>query len=176
MGAVNRAMLVGHVAADPLLYRTDNDRHRCTFIVLTGDAEDGSLVSAAQPPITRSSIAPSSIAPTSRGASRGGPRVAADRQERHRVVVWGRRAERCAENLHRGCLVYVEGRLRRYAFTGRDGQRRVIVEIVAQRVSLLDHRQRGVAPIVEPPPPGKPRGIYHAQPDFSRILSELLDD
>jgi single-strand DNA-binding protein len=34
------------------------------------------------------------------------------RTEWHRVVVWGPRAERIAAQLHKGTLVYIEGRLR----------------------------------------------------------------
>jgi single-strand DNA-binding protein len=38
------------------------------------------------------------------------------RTEWHRVVVWGPRAERIAEQLRRGTPVYVEGRLRTRTF------------------------------------------------------------
>ncbi|MCA9671429.1 MAG: single-stranded DNA-binding protein [Myxococcales bacterium] len=135
MGAVNRAILVGRLAADPQLYRTQSDRLRCTFFVVTGEAES----------------------------------------ERHRVVVWGARGERYAEKLHKGQLVYVEGRLRRYAFTARDGVRRVIVEVVAEQVLALETGGRRPQPVVDPPAPARPKGIYHAQPDFSRLFAEILD-
>lgn len=53
------------------------------------------------------------------------------------VVVWGKLAEVCANNLGKGHLVGVEGRVqtRRYE---HDGQMRTAVEVIAENVRFLD--------------------------------------
>jgi len=59
-----------------------------------------------------------------------------------RVTVWGDRAERTAEQLHKGNRVFVEGRFRTREFEARDGQKRVSLEITADSVINLDPRVR----------------------------------
>jgi single-strand DNA-binding protein len=67
------------------------------------------------------------------------------RTEWHRVVVWGPQAERLATQLHKGSLVYVEGRLRTRAFTGADSTEQLRTEIHAQRVMSLRSREQAAA-------------------------------
>ncbi|MDP9325449.1 MAG: single-stranded DNA-binding protein, partial [Candidatus Dormibacteraeota bacterium] len=59
----------------------------------------------------------------------------------HNIVAWnqGRRnlAEICAQYLHKGSLVYVEGRLQTRSWEGQDGQKRTTTEINAQDVQFL---------------------------------------
>lgn len=59
-----------------------------------------------------------------------------------RVSVWGDRAERMAEQLHKGNKVFVEGRFRTREFDGRDGQKRTALEITADSVVNLEKRVR----------------------------------
>jgi len=54
-----------------------------------------------------------------------------------RTVVWGRRAEVCAEYLAKGSSVFVEGRLRSRSWETQDGQKRSTIEIVANSVQFL---------------------------------------
>lgn len=49
----------------------------------------------------------------------------------HTVVVWGDRAERLAQTVKKGDLILVEGRLRTREWEGQDGEKRYIVEVVA---------------------------------------------
>jgi single-strand DNA-binding protein len=53
-----------------------------------------------------------------------------------RVTVWDRQADLCAEYLCKGRKVGIEGRLRSRSWED-DGQKRSIVEIVANRVEFL---------------------------------------
>lgn len=55
-----------------------------------------------------------------------------------RVTVWGDRAERTAEQLRKGNRVFVEGRFRTREFEGKDGQKRISLEITADSVVSLD--------------------------------------
>ena len=61
------------------------------------------------------------------------------------VVVWGKQAESCGEYLDKGSPILVEGRLQTREWEGKDGQRRNVVEVVADRIQFLG-RGRGAAP------------------------------
>ena len=54
-----------------------------------------------------------------------------------RVVVWGRRAEVCGEYLSKGSPVFVEGRLQSRSWETPEGQKRSVIEVVAQNVQFL---------------------------------------
>ncbi|HCX72489.1 MAG TPA: single-stranded DNA-binding protein [Candidatus Cloacimonas sp.] len=54
------------------------------------------------------------------------------------VVVWSKIAERCAQYLHKGSAVLIEGYLQTRTFVDRDNQNRKVVEVVASRVNFLE--------------------------------------
>jgi len=54
------------------------------------------------------------------------------------VVTWKKTAENCGEYLKKGSAVLVEGRLQSRSWETEDGQKRSVLEIVAQRVQFLD--------------------------------------
>ncbi len=86
---------------------------------------------------------------TQNGTARARFRVAINRRWRDRdgqlqeettfvpVVVWGPQAETCANYLEKGRLVAVEGRLRIDSFETAEGERRKVVEVVADTVQFL---------------------------------------
>lgn len=55
-----------------------------------------------------------------------------------RIVVWQKLAEICANNLGKGRLVAVEGRLQVRSYDTPDGQKRQVSEVVAENVRFLD--------------------------------------
>lgn len=59
------------------------------------------------------------------------------------IVVWRQLAELCANYLHKGRLVAVEGRLEIQSFETQDGQRRRVARVVAQNVQFLGPRNSG---------------------------------
>ena len=65
----------------------------------------------------------------------------------HNVVVWniGKRnlAEITGQYLHKGSLVYIEGRLQTRSWEGQDGQKRRATEVVANDVQFLEPRGAG---------------------------------
>lgn len=61
------------------------------------------------------------------------------------IVVWGKQAESCGEYLDKGSPIMVEGRLQTRDWETKDGQRRNVVEVVADRVQFLG-RGKGAAP------------------------------
>jgi len=65
------------------------------------------------------------------------------------IVTWGSQAENCANYLSKGRSVAVEGRLRIDSFENAEGERRKVVEVVAQSVQFLGGpggRQADLAP------------------------------
>ena|SRR5437588_7189425 len=64
----------------------------------------------------------------------------------HNVVVWniGKRnlAEITGQYLHKGSLVYIEGRLQTRSWEGQDGQKRKTTEVNATEVQFLEPRSQ----------------------------------
>src|SRR5712691_6692794 len=60
-----------------------------------------------------------------------------ERTEWHNIVVWGKQAENCGQYLAKGRQVYVEGAIRSRSYDDKEGNKRYITEIVAQRVQFL---------------------------------------
>jgi single-strand DNA-binding protein len=54
------------------------------------------------------------------------------------IVVWGKQAENCANYLAKGRLTAVQGRLQSRSYDAKDGTRRFITEVVAERVQFLE--------------------------------------
>ena len=63
-----------------------------------------------------------------------------ERTEWHNVVVWGKQGETCGQYLQKGRQVYVEGSIRTRQYDDKDGNKRYITEVVAQRVLFLGGR------------------------------------
>ena len=62
--------------------------------------------------------------------------------EWHDVVAWRNLAERAERQLHKGSMVYVEGKLTHRKWTDRDGNDRYSTEVVANTFRLLDRRDQ----------------------------------
>lgn len=58
----------------------------------------------------------------------------------HRVVVFQRMAENCANYLGKGSMVYVEGSMSTRKWQDQQGQDRYTTEITARRVQFLDRK------------------------------------
>lgn len=53
------------------------------------------------------------------------------------VVVWQKQAESCANNMAKGCLMAVDGRLQIRSYDDNQGVRRKVAEVVAESVRFL---------------------------------------
>ena len=60
-------------------------------------------------------------------------------------VVWGKQAESCGEYLDKGSPVMVEGRLQTRDWETKDGQKRSVVEVVAERVQFMGRGKSAAA-------------------------------
>jgi single-strand DNA-binding protein len=113
---LNKVMLIGRLGADPELRYASNGTPIASFNMATDESY----------------------------TDREGNRV--DRAEWHRVVVFQRQAENCANFLAKGSLVYIEGSLQTRQWQDQQGQNRYTTEIKAQRVQFLDRRSEGTQP------------------------------
>ena len=66
------------------------------------------------------------------------------------VIVWAKQAESCGEYLDKGSPIMVEGRLQTRDWETKDGQKRSVVEVVAERVQFMGRpKTAGAAPVSE---------------------------
>ncbi len=107
---VNKAILVGNLGKDPDLGYTQSGTARCTF----------------------------SIATTESYSNNAGERQ--ERVEWHNIVVWGKQAETVSKFLQKGRQVYIEGRIQTRSYDDKEGNKRYITEINAQKVVFLGGR------------------------------------
>ncbi|HIW78377.1 MAG TPA: single-stranded DNA-binding protein [Candidatus Bilophila faecipullorum] len=110
MSSLNKVMIIGRLGRDPELKYTQSGAPVCTLNVATDESY----------------------------TDRDGNRV--DRAEWHRVVVFQKAAENCAQYLTKGSLVFVEGSLQTRKWQDQQGQDRYMTEIKAQRVNFLDRK------------------------------------
>ncbi len=61
------------------------------------------------------------------------------------VVVWGKVAEVCGNNLTKGQKVLTDGRLQVRSYEDKTGQKRWVTEVIAQSVEFLERRPAGAA-------------------------------
>jgi single-strand DNA-binding protein len=111
MASVNRVILVGNLGRDPELRYTAGGQPVASFSVATNE----------------------------RWNDREGKTQ--ERTEWHRIVVWGKQGENCANYLQKGRSVYIEGRLQTREWEDKEGQKRQTTEVVAQTVQFLDRRE-----------------------------------
>ena len=111
--SVNRAILVGRLGRDPETRYTSAGQAVCNFTLATDETYK----------------------------DRNGERQ--KRTEWHRIVVWGKQAEIAQQYLHKGSLVFVEGRIQTRQWDDREGQKRTTVEIVASNFRMLGGRGEG---------------------------------
>jgi single-strand DNA-binding protein len=125
---VNKAILVGHLGADPDMRYTPSGQGVCELRIATSESWN----------------------------DKNGQRQ--ERTEWHRIVVWGKRAEVCSKYLSKGRQVYVEGRIQTRSFDDKEGHKRYVTEIIASDVQFLgggnrDGEQRRSTGGAEGPPP-----------------------
>jgi len=56
------------------------------------------------------------------------------------IVVWGKAAELCGNSLVKGQRLLVDGRLQIRSYTGRDGSKRYVTEVIANSVEFIEQR------------------------------------
>lgn len=110
MRGVNRVMLIGNLGKDPDVQ----------FL-------EGNIGVAKFP-----------LATTETFKDRSGKLIS--QTEWHTVVLWRGLAELAQKYLHKGSLVYIEGRLRTRSWEDKEGNRKFATEVVGDNLIMLDKR------------------------------------
>lgn len=83
-------------------------------------------------------VAKFSLATTETFKDRSGKLIS--QTEWHTVVLWRGLAELAQKYLHRGSLVYIEGRLKTRSWEDKEGNKKFATEIVGDNLIMLDKR------------------------------------
>ncbi len=110
MRGVNRVMLIGNLGRDPDVQYLE-----------------GNIAVAKFP-----------LATTETFKDRAGKLIS--QTEWHTVVLWRGLAELAQKYLHKGSLVYIEGRLRTRSWEDKEGNKKFATEIVGDNLIMLDKR------------------------------------
>ena len=125
--SVNKAFILGRVGKDPQVTHVSNVK-KAAF----------------------------SMATTDKGYTKQDGTQVPDRTEWHNIVAWRGLAEICEKYVHKGDLLYIEGKITNRSWD-KDGQTHYITEIVAEVVELLPKSQNGAqdAPGAQKSPAGE---------------------
>jgi single-strand DNA-binding protein len=113
MRGVNRVMLIGNLGKDPDVQ----------FL-------EGNIC-----------VAKFSLATTETFKDRSGKLIS--QTEWHTVVLWRGLAELAQKYLHKGSLVYIEGRLKTRSWEDKDGNKKFATEVVGDNLIMLEKRTDG---------------------------------
>ena len=105
--SVNKVILVGRLGQDPELKYTPSGTAFCNFSLATNDYWMDKATGTKQ-----------------------------EKTEWHRVVVWGKTAERANQYLKKGREVYIEGKLQTRSWE-QEGTKKYITEVVALGLTFL---------------------------------------
>ena len=122
---VNKAIIIGKLGQDPEVKATANGSTICNISVVTNDGWKDKTTGEFK-----------------------------DRVEWHRIVVFGKLAEICAQYLKKGREAYFEGRIQTRKWQDKQGNDRYSTEIVANEMQMLGGRDEAQQPKdhVEPKP------------------------
>lgn len=111
MAGVNKVILVGNLGKDPEVQTFENDIKKASF----------------------------SLATSTKVKNKEG--IYTEETEWHKVVVWRKLAETAETYLHKGSLLFVEGRLRTHSWDDKDGNKRYTTEVIADNFTMLGPRK-----------------------------------
>ena len=86
-------------------------------------------------------VAKFSLATTETYKDRSGRLIS--QTEWHTIVLWRGLAELAQKYLHRGSLVYIEGRLKTRSWEDKEGNKKFAMEIVGDNLIMLDKKNEG---------------------------------
>ncbi|MBJ7597629.1 single-stranded DNA-binding protein [Candidatus Nephthysia bennettiae] len=141
--SLNKVMLIGRLTRDPEMRYTPSGQ-----------------------PVTSFSVATNRYTSSPEGEKR-------EFTDYHNCVAWniGKRnlAELLGQNLRKGSLIYVEGRLQTRSWEGQDGQKRRATEVIVNDFEFLESRgAASQAPSSHdevPPPSDDHHGVRDVDPD-----------
>lgn len=110
MAALNRVQLIGHLGKDPESYFTPSGKQVTHF----------------------------SLAVSNRWKSTNGELK--ENTDWFNIEAWGRLSEICQQFLHKGSLVYLEGRLKTDKYETKEGDTKYFTKVVVGLMQMLDKK------------------------------------
>jgi single-strand DNA-binding protein len=119
--SLNKATLIGHIGKDPELRYSAQGSAVCNLSLATSES----------------------------WKDKEGTKQ--NKTEWHRLTTFNKTAELCAQYIHKGSLVYVEGKLQNREYE-KDGQKKQVTEILVHTIQFLDKKyEQPGGPISMPP-------------------------
>ena len=145
MSNLNKAMLIGRVGKDPEI-----------VTVQSGDK-----------------VAKFSLATSEQWKDKAGNKQ--ESTEWHNIVLWRGLTEIFEKYVHKGDLLYIEGKITTRAWEDKDGNKRYTTEIVADRMQMLGGKKSEQA---HPEPNQKPEAVSdpYAKAPEPGAVPEPVDD
>ncbi len=139
---LNKVMLIGRVGKDPEINYIKEDV-----------------------PVVRFSMATNESYKTKEGEWR-------DITEWHNIIAWRQIAKYCDNNIKKGMLIFVEGKLQTRQWEGQDGIKRYSTDIIVDQVRLLEKKQDSGAPLPEEELPPAKQETENKKNDDDSFLNE----
>jgi single-strand DNA-binding protein len=143
MRGVNRVMLIGNLGKDPDIQHLEGNIGVAKF----------------------------SLATTETFKDRAGKLIS--QTEWHTVVLWRGLAELAQKYLHKGSLVYIEGRLRTRSWEDKEGNKKFATEVVGDNLIMLDKRSDNINHSHIQPENGDISGNHDMPPSISEHSEDL---
>ena len=112
MASVNTAIVLGYVGDEPKITTMASGRKVANF----------------------------SIATTEKGYTNQSGQMIPDRTEWHNIVCWAKLAEVVEKYVHKGSLLYVQGKMRTRSYV-KDGQTHYVTEIECENMQMLPRKE-----------------------------------
>lgn len=145
--AINKAIIIGNVGADPIIRVTSNNE----------------------------TVAGLRVATTEKGYTLKNGTQVPDRTEWHSITAWGQRAEYIKNYITKGTKVYVEGSIHTREWEDKQGVKRYTTEIWADKIEGLSRPQAQTqAPTpTQAPAPAEPVQTLNDAFDLQPVQGEL---
>ena len=138
MPSMQKLQLIGHLGGDPEVRYTPSGAAVCNFSVATSEKWKDKQTGEMQ-----------------------------ERTEWHKCEVWGKSAERAAEWLYKGCLVYVEGKLQTDKWQDQQGADRYTTKVRVWQWDNLSPRREG-----QQQRPSQQQGGQNSGPTTEPVLDD----
>ena len=132
--SVNKAFILGRVGKDPQVSHI-NDTKKVSFSMATTDRAYTTKAGVNVP----------------------------EKTEWHNIVAWRGLAEVCEKYVHKGDMLYIEGKIQTRSWE-KDGQTHYITEIVAEVVELFPKNQSNPNPAPQAPAPDNEKPLWDDEP------------
>lgn len=120
--SLNKVQLIGNVGKDPDIRYYDNNQAVASFPLAT----------------------------TERGYTLTNGTQVPDRTEWHNIVLWRGLAQVAEKYVHKGDLLYIEGKIRSRQYDDQNGVHRTRVEIYADNMEMLSNRSSQRQQVTQP--------------------------